>query len=457
MTDLYNFGLSGYVGLVMYIIMIGVILASLRWPIVGLYYLIPLLPLQSVRSRLDAYPAGASMMTIVLLAMTLGLLFNKEKVFVRSPLTWVLGGYSLFTFVSLIFGTFNLGREFPFAIDDPRLVVWRNLVTMFYFLIVTLAIIKTPKQIRILFTLMCVSILLFNQNFWSSVKDKDFSSYSNDLRDIEGAAGYAGINGLAALEAQAACMLLGMSGFLEKRKHRWAVVGIATFSAICCTYSLSRGGYAGFLVGWVFLGIVKYRKLLVALALFAATWTMILPNAVVERVNMTTGGESLTTQGDLDHSSATRVSLWQEALQETAESPIIGRGFDTYAYMEHLSGYLDSHNIYLKVLVEMGYVGLALFLGMFFQFFRVGIKLMRTAKDRFNAGLGLALAAWMVATFATNMFGDRFTHYPQVAGFTFVLGGLVCRALILEREATETEDAEESAETLPQGLQWRQA
>src|SRR5208283_1728487 len=153
-------------------------------------------------------------------------------------------------------------------------------------------------------------------------------------------------------------------------------------------------------------------KLLVLLALFLVTWTSLVPLAVQQRVYMTYDQNS----GELDHSAAVRVSLWEEAKPVFDSNPVFGSGFDTYAYTGHLNGYRDSHNLFVKVLVETGVVGFLLFLSILAKSFRVGYRLFRQAQDDFLASLGLGLSVWVVCAAVANLFGDRWT-FLQVNGF----------------------------------------
>ena len=103
--------------------------------------------------------------------------------------------------------------------------------------------------------------------------------------------------------------------------------------------------------------------------------------------------------GELDHSSETRITLWQDAMQVFDSNVIVGSGFNTYAYMHRVGNYEDTHNFFLKVLVETGVFGLALFLWLLAKTFRVGLAFSRKAKDPFYASLGLGLAGMVSGGF----------------------------------------------------------
>jgi putative inorganic carbon (hco3(-)) transporter len=306
------------------------------------------------------------------------------------------------------------------------------------------ATVQSTRQMKIVVLLMCVATLVLNRGFWDTVSSRDFSRFSYDLRD-EGGMGYAGVNGFAAFEAQFVVFLLAMVAFKNRLLVKLGYVALALFSSICLMYSFSRGGYVALVVGCLFLGLVKQRKLLVFLAVLACTWTSVTPPAVQQRVLMTYDEKS----GELDHSAELRLDLWNEAVGAIRSNPIIGVGFDTYAYTKHVHDYKDSHNYYLKALAETGFVGLVLVGWILGKMFRRGFKLSRIAKDPFLASLGLGLAAWVVCSFIANCFGDRWT-FLQVNGYMWVLGGLVARGLMLEQatEASTTDDPDPAPKAL---------
>jgi putative inorganic carbon (HCO3(-)) transporter len=420
-----HFGLDSYVGLILYVAGVFALLATLLWrPIVGLFYLEALIPLQTMRYRMNDFPLGGSIIGVMILAVALGALRRRQWILPKTPLTGVLLVYAIFTFVSLWMGSFYLGAPLPFP-GDARFDMWLDYMFMPALVILVVAVQPTRRQMMAIVLIMCLAGLALNRGFHDEISGRDFSQFSNSLRDEGGSMGYAGINGLAAFEAQFATMLLAFAAFERKRLLKLGYYALAGFSATCLMYSLSRGGYAALLVGALFLGVVKQRKLLVLMALFAVTWAAVVPNAVVQRVQMTDEG------GELDHSSETRITLWEDAMQLFDSNVATGTGFDTYAFMHRIGKYEDTHNFFLKVMVETGVLGLLLFFWLLAKMFKMGYRLFRKAKDPFFASLGLGLAGWMAAAMIANCFGDRWS-FLQVGGYMWVLAGLVARAVQLE-------------------------
>lgn len=435
----YNLGLEGYVGYALYAAGILAFLLSIFWrPQIGIYYLTPLIPLQTVRYRLNAFPLGESVVYVMLAGVALGLLRQRRWVLPRTPWTRLLLIYMAFTFLSMCAGSWFLGVGMPWETSDRRLSDWAAYMTMPALLFLVRAAITDLRQMKFVVLLMCLAGLTLSRSYWSSVKDRDYSTYSEDLHQEGGAMGYAGSNGLAAFEAQFATFLLAMAACERSRKIRLGYFLLAGFAALCLMYALSRAGYAAFLVGWLFLGVVKNRKLLLILVLFALVWTAVVPPAVQERVQMTYD----PNRGELDPSAATRVDLWEDAMELVRTHPVFGIGFNTYAYLNRIRNYADTHNIYVKVLVETGAVGLLLFLWLLAKSFRGGWRLFRSAEDPFLRGLGLGLAGWVIAAAAANFFGDRWT-FLQIQGLFWVMAGLVARGLDLEEETAPAEEVSE--------------
>jgi O-antigen ligase len=261
--------------------------------------------------------------------------------------------------------------------------------------------------------------------------------------------GYAGVNGLAAFEAQFTIFLLALAAYEKKRLVRIAYIALAAFTGLCLMYALSRGGYLALAGGFLFLAAVKQRKLLVFLLVFCLVGIPLLPSAVRTRVLMT-----YDDSGELDHSSETRVNLWEDAMQSFEANPLLGTGFDTFAYSEHQDAYKDTHNFFVKVLSETGVVGMIIFLWLLWKTYITGYRLSRRARDPFLASLGLGLACWVVCAAVANFFGDRW-HFLQVNGYMWVIAGMVARAWMFEEsgdqaagEASET-DREDGGVTLP--------
>ena len=431
-------GLDQNSALMLYAAGIVACLLSIFWrPPVGLYYIILTLPLQTVRYRMHQYPLGQSILDIVLLGVIIGLYARKGSgpLFPKTTMDKVLVIFIFFYYVSLWRGAFYLGGELPFFITDLRFSDWKNYVELPLFFFVTAAVIKTPKQMKIVVLLMCVTTLMVNRGYYNTVSGRDFSHFAYNLR-FAGTLGYAGENGLAAFEGQILLFLLGIYASLKKWLIKIPLVVVMVTCGYCLVYSFSRGAYFAVLVGLLYLGVVKKRSLVLLCLALLISWQSILPRSAQERLKMT------YTDGQVDSSSEERLDIWADAMEVIRANPLIGTGYDTYQFMGRVGPYRDTHNLYMKVLLETGIFGLLLMVVLMKKSYSLGWSLSRRAHDPFIASIGMGFAAVMVCAILINIFGDRWT-YQQVNGYLWIMMGCVARGHILTAEAVGSNTAVE--------------
>lgn len=426
-----HLGLDANLSILLYVGAILSFLLSVFWKSeVGLYYLVPLLPMQTIRYRLIPYPLGQHFVDIMLLGVILGTLLRGGRLIPKSPMNRIFAVIGIVTYVGLWRGWFFLGGEMPLWFTNQRFSDWKNFMVMPILCLVAMMVIRSPKQMKILFGLMLLSTLFVNRNYYHTVSTREIEHFSYGAR-YAGTLGYAGENGFGAFEAEFLVFLLAIYSFTKKKSFKIGIALFFAFGLYCLLYSFSRGAYAAFLVSLVFLGLFRERKLLLGALVLLIAWQVFLPMAVQERITMT------YQQGEgLDSSAQERVSLWQDALSLVSRDPVFGIGFDTYEFLHRVGIYEDTHNYYLKVMVETGIVGLLIFLWLLLKSFRLGFRLYREAEDPFLKSLGLGFACMIVCTAIANLFGDRWM-YLQVNGFLWVLLACVMRALQLQGQESE--------------------
>ncbi|HET9280882.1 MAG TPA: O-antigen ligase family protein [Candidatus Angelobacter sp.] len=423
-----HFGLEQYVPLALYFCAMVVFLLSLFWrPQVGLYFLVPLLPLQTIRYRIIDLPLGNKLIDMLLLGVILGAIFKGYR-FEKTPMNKFLLLFGIFCYVELWRGAFYLKVDPPLSISDPRFSNWKNYMVMFIIFVVVVNVIKNVKQIQILVVLMCLSVLAVDKGYYSTMSDRDISHFSYEVRD-GGPLGYAGVNGVATFEAEFMIFLLGVAAYQKRKSLKMGMWVLVAFSGYCLMISFSREAYAGILIGLLFLGLLKQRWLLIPLAVFLFSWQSFVPTAVKERVDMTYD----KTDQQLDSSAEDRVKIWNDAMYLFEQDPVFGDGFDTYRFQHRVSIYTDTHNYFLKVLVEMGAIGLLFFLFLLAKATRLGLKLWKSAQDPFLKSIGLGFALLMACVFVVNFFGDRWL-YVEVNGFLWVLLACVVRGQMIENQ-----------------------
>lgn len=437
-----HFGLEPLLAPVLYVTMFATFFASVFWrPHLGIYLMVFTLPLQTGRYQIQVYPLGAQFLDILLLGTILGLLIQGRRVVPRTDLNGILLIFAIFCYLSLWEGSFFINAPLPLSIGDERVSAWKNYVEMFLFALVVAASIREKAQVKVVLVLMAISILLVNRANFNALSSRDLTHFSYDVRDA-GPLGYAGVNGLAALEAMAASFLLGMFSFVRQKWVKAAILLMLATCGYCLLFSFSRGGYLGFVAGLVTLGLFRSRWMLVAAAVLVLGWQALLPPAVQERILMTTQDSGEGQQ--LDASSELRIDLWKDAMESFKRNPLTGTGFQTFGYFSHAGGLRDTHNYYVKVLAEMGIAGLMVFLWLLWKLLRTGTALYSSAQDPFWRGFGLSLTAVLISAFIMNFFGDRWT-YQQVDGYIWILVGCALRGLMIAQE--DKPEAEQGAKS----------
>ena len=436
-----HFGLEQTTVSALYFAFLVAFFLSIFWrPLVGICFLIPIIPMQTLRYRVDQYPFGSNIVLLILFAVGLGLVLRRQPIFSKVPWKGLLTFHITYLSISLCLGSLYLGRSMPFSFTDPRFSEWKDYIIMPILLFLVAGAVTTVKELKLVLLLVCIGIFLLDKGAWGAVSGRDYSSYSDELRD-PGPMGYAGSNGLGAFLAQAAAFMLVVATLEPRWRWKYAYYALTFFSFVVLMFSLSRGGYVAFAVGFLFVGLTAQRKVLFLSIALATLWTSLVPEAVKSRVSMTQNDD-----GALDHSSETRMNLWEDAFQLIESNPITGTGYVTYAYMGRVGNYTDTHNLYLKILVETGVIGLLVFVSMVSRFMWSGFRLFLSVKDPLLCTIGLGLATWVLCSAVANVFGDRW-NYLQVNGYLWVLAGLLASALTLHEESQLVEVEEEVAES----------
>ena len=113
------------------------------------------------------------------------------------------------------------------------------------------------------------------------------------------------------------------------------------------------------------------------------------------------------------------------------ENSMVGIGFGVFRTLGYDLG--DTHNIYVKILVEQGLVGLLIFLLVILAFMIEGFRLYKKGDDDFSKGLGLGLFVCMFVLSVNNFFGDRWSYF-ELSGYLWIFAGLVARLNIISSE-----------------------
>ncbi|MBI5055381.1 MAG: O-antigen ligase family protein [Nitrospirae bacterium] len=390
--------------------------------------------------RFIEFPFGKDMLDILFAAILIKILIQKKNftatedekkinkyVFLMIPLT-----YS-----ALWVGSFKLGLPYPITLDNPQLALWKNFIRLQFLYFIAINTITNKKQIMIVIGIMVLTIFIMDQNFYQNQKWVGHESFSEDKRDVGVTFSYLGPNEFAAFYAQVTILFMGILLVIDRTFVKIVLWCLIMFNTYCILYLYSRGGYAAVLAGLLFLGLTKNRIVLLLLLILLVSWNTVLPDAVVERLEMT------KTEEGVDASSSSRLELWSQALEEIIVNPLTGVGFGSSQYLGFKTSGEKSrrnvHNGYVEILLEQGIVGLTLFLYIFYLGIKKGWALYMSSKDNFLRGMGIGFVGMIIACLVSNLFGDRWS-YLNVMGYFWILLGLVVKTnqINIEEEKAAT-------------------
>jgi putative inorganic carbon (hco3(-)) transporter len=401
-------------------------------PLLGLYYMIPFLPYRTMRDHFLDFPLGGNMLTILVVAVIIGAIL-KGKSIPKSSLYTIWLVFGVYLYLSMWFGTALGNAPPPLWLGDVNFETWKDYMLIPLVFTAAGMVIDDRKAVRTVVLITAVSLLAIDRSCLLESMSRSWGNFDENKRDA-GPLAY-GSNQTAAFLAQFAMFFWGFVQFVQRKKLRLIFYGLVALTVFADLYTFSRGSYAALLVSVIVLGFLKDRKLIVIAAVFLFTWQAIVPTAVRERVDMTQN-----SNGQLEISAQERVNLWEAAEQSIISSPVLGIGFATYQIGNHVDGLKDTHNWYVKVMVETGIVGMIIVLAMLQQVLAVAYRLFKRAEDPLYRGLGLGLLVAMCSCIVANFFGDRWT-YLEITGILWILVAAAIRALQL----AETEPATESA------------
>ena len=413
-------GLGHYIPIVIYVGFWAMSLISLAFrPLWGFYYLVPFLPYRTLRDKMLDFPLGANMFTILLLCVIVGAILRGCKL-PKSKLYWLWLMFGTYLYFSMWVGVVMKGAPLPLWLNDVTFVTWKDYMVIPLVFVAAGLVVNDRKSLRTTLVITAIALAFIDRSCILESMSRTWSSFDENKRSAGPLA--FGSNQTSAFLVQFAMFFWGIALFMKRRKIKiagYVLVGMTLFAAM---YTFSRAGYLSTLCAVLLLAVLKERKLLIVLGVFLITWQTVVPTAVLQRVKMT------DDNGQLDASAQERVDLWENAERAIIQSPIVGQGFATFQLGEHVDNLKDTHNWYVKVLVESGIIGFVMIVFMIQQMIATAYRLYRRADDPLFKGLGLGLLLATCACLVANVFGDRWT-YLEIMGLLWVQFAVAIRAL----------------------------
>jgi len=418
-----------YGPLLIYIVSFPVMFMTLFRVEIGILFFITLVPIISAMKKIVEFPGGNQFADFLLISIVLGWLLGalreNRRIFRSS---FVNGVVILVVFGSII----NLIRGYTFMefspdIDLIRLQDWKNYMILPLIYFIAINNIDKEKIVKWIIVCVCLNMLVMDFNFYTTFRWFKGWHYSHSMR-ISGPFTFLGPNELGVFYTMYTFLLLGLSYYIENKKLKYFVLFVCACNFYPIVYSYSRAAYTSAIAGILILGIIKDRKLLLLLIALLIFYRFVLPNSVVERIDMTfldkeEISEEQRESSAFDIGGATlevtgRKQIWERAMKYFEEEPLLGIGFETFVTQE---GYI-THSLFLRILAEQGLVGATIFVIFIFTLLRQSYKLFKRSRLKLGQGIGLGFFTCVIVHLVGSISGDQSLYYNLMATFWLFMG-----------------------------------
>ena len=123
----------------------------------------------------------------------------------------------------------------------------------------------------------------------------------------------------------------------------------------------------------------------------------------------------------------TRKPMYSLAIDKFKQKPILGNGWGTYKYFYHDEisqkerNYMDTHNIYLQLLSEIGIVGFIIFDATMIYFIYIAVKFNKKEKDIVRKRYILMFLTYHIYILLEGMIGNPIYDIPVLIPYGFLL------------------------------------
>ncbi len=211
------------------------------------------------------------------------------------------------------------------------------------------------------------------------------------------------------------------------KKYKTLLIPLLFTTAVSLTFTLSRGSIIGAAAGFVVMGLIYSRKLLVIGLIAGCTYQIWMPERLIQRFLETTEDVDANSAYGLDGSTEVRLKQWGGVPEMVSDSPLLGHGFCSfpYIYRNRVSGKLKAaHSSWIEILVEQGILGLGAVMWLLAIVALLAWRVMKKGKGVLAETLGPGMLACVAVILAVNCVGDRL-HNPIINAYFWALCGLL--------------------------------
>lgn len=226
----------------------------------------------------------------------------------------------------------------------------------------------------------------------------------------------------------------------NSRRDRIVIAAAVAVMLLALVLTQTRSSWVGFAAGAVFLGVLRYRSILLGLALLAVVFWFTAPAHYQDRISHMFTTDSRVVEGSSGDTEAvvgsnkSRLRMIETGWRMFLDHPVIGVGDgEMHAmYREYVADAIKDegghlHNTYIHILATHGAIGalalLALFFGLARLYFRTYIHHRTNATGILALGAMAAFLGFLINGLAEYNFGDH-----EIALILWMITGIVVAA-----------------------------
>jgi probable O-glycosylation ligase (exosortase A-associated) len=303
---------------------------------------------------------------------------------------------------------------------------------------VTMTTMTEKRRIIILTAVVAVSIGFYG------IKGGVHTIATGGASRLWGPGGFIGDNNALAL---ALVVTLPLFRYLHAIAHkqwlRWVLIVCMGLILASVIGTQSRGAFLGVSAMLLFMLIKSRQKLVAGLIglFFVGLVVGFAPDSWTERMQTIEEYEE-------DGSAMSRLESWGFNLDIALGSPLVGGGFDVYkkealykSLVPDATINRSPHSIYFEVLGYHGFVGLALFLALFFATFRMAGSLMKLARGKPDLFWAAELGAMLQVSLVGYAVGGAFLNLAFFDLPYYLMAITVCATAVVQRTLAERQNA----------------
>lgn len=393
-----------------------------NWPLLVFLFFLPLVNVQ--QKLFPPLPGGINFMNVMFALSFAGAIWKGGQVHWDKSLNkWVV------VFISYLIVSYLI-MLFMLTIPVARsLNALKDLIFVVCLIFVVQKSITSYKDMKyVLFALLLPLPYVFRV-IYSQYQSVAKWHYSDSLR-VNGTMTDLGANEMGAylVTASILAVVLVFSLKVDKLWEKGLVYIAIPCSLLSLMYTYSRGAYVSLIAAAIVFYLYKKNKgwLTILLFVFFAASPMIIPESVYERFSSITVEEE-----ERDESAQSRFVFWAAAFERAKQSPIVGYGYRSWSSPEINTVNMDTHNYFVKTVVEGGAVGILLLIALLISVINLARGTIKTASNKMMSGVGIILLCSTIGILIGNMFGDRFSH-PSMIFIFWALCGVCIKVSYLE-------------------------